>query len=153
MFFRGISKISVDAKGRFSLPKPRRERLQASGVNTVVVTADPARCLLIYPMAEWQNFEAQIVALPNAHPAARQYQRLYLGYAAEIDFDSSGRLLLTSELREYAGIERKAIVIGQGKKLELWDVDRFDEESAKWADDLNDLPDNEVPSFIKDLTI
>lgn len=153
MFFRGISKISVDAKGRFSLPKPRRERLQASGVNTVVVTVDPARCLLIYPMAEWQNFEAQIVALPNAHPAARQYQRLYLGYAAEIDFDSSGRLLLTSELREYAGIERKAIVIGQGKKLELWDVDRFDEESAKWADDLNDLPADEVPSFIKDLTI
>jgi len=153
MFFRGISKISVDAKGRFSLPKTRRERLQASGVNTVVVTADPARCLLIYPMTEWQQFEAQIVALPNAHPAARQYQRLYLGYAAEIDFDSSGRLLLTSELREYAGIDRKATVIGQGKKLELWDVDRFDEESEKWADELNQLPPDEVPSFIQELNI
>jgi len=153
MFFRGISKVSLDAKGRFSLPKQRRERLQASGVSTVVVTADPARCLLIYPMTEWQQFEAQIVALPNAHPAARQYQRLYLGFAAEIEFDSSGRLLLTSELREYAGIDRKATLIGQGKKLELWDVDRFEEQSEKWVDDLNDLPPGEVPEFIQNLSI
>jgi len=153
MFFRGISKISVDAKGRFSLPKQRREQLQASGVSTVVVTADPARCLLVYPMSEWQQFEAQIVALPNAHPAARQYQRLYLGYAAEVEFDSSGRLLLTSELRDYAGIGKKGVLIGQGKKFELWDVDRFDEQSEKWADELNELPPAEVPEFIQNLTI
>lgn len=153
MFFRGISKVSVDAKGRFSLPKQRRERLEASGVSTVVVTADPSRCLLIYPMNEWQKFEAQIVALPNAHPAARQYQRLYLGYAAEIDFDSSGRLLLTSELRDYAGIDRKAMVLGQGNKLELWDADRFAKQSEIWTDELNSLPADEVPTFIQDLNI
>lgn len=135
------------------MPKQRRERLQASGVSTVVVTADPSRCLLIYPMNEWQQFEAQIVALPNAHPAARQYQRLYLGYAAEIDFDSSGRLLLTSELREYAGIDRKAMVLGQGNKLELWDADRFEEQSEKWTDELNALPPDEVPEFIQNLNI
>jgi len=129
MFFRGISKISVDAKGRFSLPKQRREQLQASGVSTVVVTADPARCLLVYPMSEWQQFEAQIVALPNAHPAARQYQR------------------------DYAGIGKKGVLIGQGKKFELWDVDRFDEQSEKWADELNELPPAEVPEFIQNLTI
>jgi len=153
MFFRGISKVSVDAKGRFSLPKQRREHLQASGVNTVVVTADPGRCLLIYPMSEWQKFEAQIVALPNAHPAARQYQRLYLGYAAEIEFDSSGRLLLTSELRDYANIDRKATLLGQGNKLEMWNADVFDEQAEKWADDLNGLPADEVPEFIQGLTI
>ena len=153
MFFRGISKVSVDAKGRFSLPKQRREHLQACGVSTVVVTADPGRCLLIYPMNEWLLFEAQLTALPNAHPAARHFQRLYLGYAAEVEFDSSGRLLLTSELRDYAGIERKATLIGQGKKLELWDVDRFEEQSAKWADELNDLPPDEVPEFIQKLNI
>ena len=104
-------------------------------------------------MNEWQQFEAQIVALPNAHPAARQYQRLYLGYAAEIDFDSSGRLLLTSELREYAGIDRKAMVLGQGNKLELWDADRFEEQSEKWTDELNALPPDEVPEFIQNLNI
>ena len=153
MFFRGISKVSVDAKGRFSLPKQQRERLQACGVSTVVVTADPGRCLLIYPMNEWLLFEAQLAALPNAHPAARHFQRLYLGYAAEVEFDGSGRLLLTSELRDYAGIERKATLIGQGKKLELWDVDRFEEQSAKWADELNDLPPDEVPEFIQNLNI
>jgi len=153
MFFRGISKVSLDAKGRFALPKQRRERLQASGVSTVVVTADPARCLLIYPMNEWQQFEAQIVALPNAHPAARHYQRLYLGYAAELEFDGSGRLLLTSELREYADIGKKATLIGQGKKLELWDAERFDEQSEKWADEINQLPPDEVPDFIQNLTI
>ncbi len=153
MFFKGISKISVDAKGRFSLPKLQRERLQGSGSSSVVVTADPSRCLLIYPMTAWTQFEAQIVALPNAHPSARQYQRLYLGYATEIDFDGSGRLLLTSELREYAGIDRKATVIGQGNKLELWDVDQFDKQSELWADELNDLPPNEVPDFIQKLNI
>ena len=153
MFFRGISKVSVDAKGRFSLPKQRRESLQACGVSKVVVTADPGRCLLIYPMNEWLLLEAQLTALPNAHPAARHFQRLYLGFASEVEFDTSGRSLLTSELREYAGIERKATLLGQGKKLELWDVDRFEEQSAKWADELNDLPADEVPEFIQKLNI
>lgn len=135
------------------MPKQRRESLQASGCNTVVVTADPARCLLVYPMVDWQKFEAQIVALPNAHPAARHYQRLYLGYAAEIDFDGSGRLLLTSELRDYAGIDRKVTLMGQGNKFEIWDTDRFEEQSEQWVEELNNLPPNEVPDFIADLNI
>jgi len=93
------------------------------------------------------------VALPNAHPAARHYQRLYLGYAAEIDFDGSGRLLLTSELRDYAGIDRKVTLMGQGNKFEIWDTDRFEEQSEQWVEELNNLPPNEVPDFIADLNI
>jgi len=153
MSFSGLSKISVDAKGRFSLPKQRREHLQASGTSSVVVTADPARCLLIYPMTEWKQFETQLAALPSAHPSARQYQRIYLGYAEKIDFDGSGRLLLTSELREYARIDRKAIVMGQGNKLELWDVELFEAQSEQWVDDLNQIPADEVPAFIQELRI
>jgi len=121
MRFRGITKLSVDAKGRVAVPKAHRDRLQKDGIRELVVTADPSRCLLVYPTPIWHEIEEKLITIPNSSPQARMFQRLYVGYATDIELDSTGRILLPTELREYAGIDRKAVLIGQGKKFELWD--------------------------------
>lgn len=138
MRFRGITKISVDAKGRIAVPKHHRDTLIDNNISEIVVTADLSGCLLVYPMPIWEHIEDQLVELPNNHPHARRLQRLYIGYATPMELDSTGRILLPAELREYAGVDRKVVLIGQGKKLELWDERAWAAENEVWRGSAKD---------------
>lgn len=132
MRFRGNNKLSVDAKGRFAMPKNHRENLEKNSTSDLIVTADLCGCLLIYPAPIWAEVEDQILALPNHSDYARVIQRVYIGYATEVELDGTGRILLSSELRDYAGMGRKAVLVGQGKKFELWDEPKWVLEQEKW---------------------
>jgi len=132
MRFRGITKITVDAKGRIAVPKHHRDHFAEHGISEIVLTADLSGCLLVYPKPVWLEIEDQINALPNSHPDTRRMQRLYVGHATPMDLDATGRVLLSPELRDYADIERSVVLIGQGKKLELWAEDAWVAENERW---------------------
>lgn len=151
--FRGNSKLTVDAKGRLAVPKHHRDRLETDGITGLMVTADPSHCLLIYPMPDWLEIETKLMSLPNTDPHVRAMQRLYVGYAAETEFDVNGRILLPEVLREYASIGKKARLIGQGKKFELWGEEAYQASSEKWPSDINDLDVSERPLAIQQLSI
>jgi MraZ protein len=141
--FRGASKITLDAKGRMAMPTRYRERLAEKSDGRLVVTVDRDYCLLIYPFPDWEEIERKLVRLPSLNPQARRLQRLMVGYATELDLDGHGRILLPRELREFAGLDRQAILIGQGNKFELWDEDRWNDKRDQWLraeDDGIDLP-------------
>jgi MraZ protein len=87
----------------------------------LVVTIDTEEpCLLIYPLIEWDLIQKKLEQLPSFNPAARRIQRLLIGHATDLELDASGRILLPALLREYAQLDKKAILLGQGKKIELW---------------------------------
>jgi len=151
--FRGISKLTVDAKGRLAMPKHHRDRLEADGITRLMVTVDPAHCLLIYPMPDWLEIESQLMNAPNTDPRIRKLQRLFVGYATEVEFDVNGRILLPTALRDYAGIKKKTVLIGQGKKCELWSEDAFEAASEQWPDELSDVDPENVPDAIQQLII
>jgi MraZ protein len=112
----------MDAKGRMAFPARQREKLAADCAGQLVATIDTqSPCLLIYPLPTWETIEREIQDLPALNPAVRRFQRLLIGYASDLDFDASGRVLLPQSLREYAGLEKKLVLVGQGKKMELWD--------------------------------
>lgn len=141
--FRGASKITLDAKGRMAMPTRYRDRLSEKSDGRLVVTVDRDYCLLIYPMPDWEEIERKLVRLPSLNPQARRLQRLMVGYATELDLDGHGRILLPRELREFAGLDRQAILIGQGNKFELWDEERWNAKRDQWLqteDDGVDLP-------------
>jgi len=152
MRFRGITKLSVDAKGRLAMPKNHREQLVNDGTGELVVTADPSRCLLVYPKPIWQEIEEKLIDVPNTSSPARAIQRFYIGYATAIELDGTGRLLLPAELRTFAGIDRKAVLIGQGKKFELWDERTFEIESEKWKQQVYDLNPAELPAELQNIS-
>ena len=137
--FRGVSHISMDAKGRLALPAKHRERLLAECGGQLVATIDTqSPCLLIYPLPTWETLEQEIQDLPAMKPAVRRFQRLLIGYASDLEFDASGRVVLPQSLREYASLEKKLVLVGQGKKMELWDEaawcaerDKLQEESME----------------------
>jgi MraZ protein len=143
--FRGPSKVTLDAKGRLAIPSRHRERILTRANGALVATVDRDYCLLIYPLPEWEEIERKLVRLPSLNKTARKLQRLMLGYATELEMDNQGRILLPRELREFAGIDRDAILIGQGNKFELWDEKRWTERRDEWLagddTDYKDLPD------------
>jgi MraZ protein len=119
--FRGVQHINMDAKGRLAMPTRQREPLRALCEGQVVATIDTqVTCLAIYPLPVWELIEKEIQDLPSLNPAVKRFQRLVLGYATDLELDSSGRLLLPQSLRDYAQLDKSVVLIGQGNKLELW---------------------------------
>ena len=130
--FRGATKVSIDDKGRMVIPTRHRALLSAHSEGRVVVTVDRDQCLLIYPMPEWEQIERKLMSLPSLHSQSRRLQRLMVGHATDLELDGHGRLALTAELREFAGLARAGMLIGQGNKLELWDEARWNEQRDAW---------------------
>ena len=119
--FRGVQHINMDAKGRLAMPARQREPLLTEYDGNLIVTVDTqSRCLVIYPRPEWEKIERDIQDLPTLKPAIKRFQRLVMGYATELELDGSGRVLLPASLREYANLEKKLVLVGQGRKMELW---------------------------------
>lgn len=130
--FRGATKVTIDDKGRVVVPAHYRALLAEPASGRVVVTADRDECLLVYAAPEWEKIEQQLNALPSLHPQARRLQRLMIGHAEEMVLDSHGRLSLTPELREFASLDRSAWMVGQGRRLELWDEARWKSQREEW---------------------
>ncbi len=126
--YRGINALNIDEKGRIALPTRYREELDA-----VIVTIDTEEhCLLLYPYLEWNKIEAKIEALPSFNPAARRVQRLLIGHATELSLDANGRILLPQLLRDYANLDKQIMLVGQGKKFEIWSTPVWELKRKEW---------------------
>ena len=141
--FRGVQYINLDAKGRMAVPARQREQLSVICEGQLVMTVDTqSNCLAIYPLSEWERIERDVQALPALNPAVKRFQRLVLGYASDLQLDGSGRVLVPPALREYAQLEKRAVLVGQGNKLELWSEDLWQQEcaAALSTDSTGELP-------------
>ncbi|AFV00682.2 division/cell wall cluster transcriptional repressor MraZ [Simiduia agarivorans] len=146
--FLGSHSISMDAKGRLAIPARIRESLVELCAGKLVVTAHTEeRCLLVYPEPQWLEILPKIEALPSFNKIARRTQRLLIGYATPLEVDGNGRVLLPPTLREYAQLDKKLMLVGQGKKLELW-------SEASWLQWLDaDAGDDEMPVEMQSLSL
>ena len=119
-----------------ALPARVRESLAAVSDGKLVVTIDTRdRCLLLYPLPLWEEVHKRLDGLSNMNPSARIVQRLIIGYATDLEPDASGRLLLPPPLREYAGLDKKLLLVGQTNKIEIWSEARWEEQLQKWLSD------------------
>lgn len=122
----------MDAKGRIGLPTRYHERVLAENEGQFVVTVDIREsCLVLYPLPEWEAVEARFNSLPSSNPALAMLKRRIIGYATEVSMDSAGRLLLSPELRKFAGLEKGVVLAGQGKKCEIWSKAAWDDMQAQ----------------------
>lgn len=146
--FLGSHAINMDAKGRLAIPARVREDLETLCGGRIVLTAHTEeRCLLVYPEPQWEEILPKIEALPSFSKAVRRTQRLLIGYATPLELDGAGRVLVPQPLRDYAGLEKKLYLVGQGRKLELWSEDRW----MAWLEE--DDGDEEIPEEMKSLSL
>ena len=125
--FRGISQLNLDVKGRLAIPARHRDVLLDRCAGHLVITADAEKCLLVYPLPDWELIQQKLEAVSNLDPRVRELQRRLIGLAVDVDMDGAGRLLIPPALREYAGLDKAVVLVGQGKKLELWNKDNWDQ--------------------------
>ena len=151
--FRGVNAINIDAKGRIAMPTRYRLQFQDGGRGSVVMTIDTEeRCLLLYPLSAWEEIESKLAQLPSFNPEARRIQRLLIGHATESELDSHGRILLPPLLREYADLKKQVMLVGQGKKFEIWDEAHWQERRDRWLDESN-KDSSTLPDEVKSLSL
>jgi MraZ protein len=124
--FRGVSQLNLDVKGRLAIPSKHRDTLLERCAGHLVVTADAGRCLLIYPLPEWELIQQKLEGISNLDPRVRELQRRVIGFATDVDMDGAGRVLIPPTLREYAQLEKAVALVGQPKKFELWSKDNWE---------------------------
>ena len=125
--FSGKYYYSVDSKGRVMIPAPFRAILQSNYGNKLYITnAMFDKCLLLYPIDEWQRVEEKVRSLPQHNRSVRLYMRRVIASAQECELDKQGRLLIPSSLREDAKINGEVVVVGQIDKIELWNKKEWD---------------------------
>ena len=126
--FQGASSLSLDVKGRLSVPTRHRDVLSATSASQLTITKHPHGCLMIFPRNEWEAFRDRIAALPMQ---AQWWKRIFLGNAMDVEMDGSGRVLVSPELRAAAGISKDAILLGMGAYFELWDAQAYAAQEAE----------------------
>jgi MraZ protein len=151
--FRGISAVNLDTKSRLALPSRYRDCLYEEHQGQLVLTIDTdAACLLLYPLEEWELIEKKLEALPSFNRAARRIQRLLIGHATECEMDSNHRILLPPLLRDYAKLEKRVMLIGQGRKFEIWAEDAWLRERQAWLEDKTE-GDETLPPELQTLSL
>jgi MraZ protein len=126
--YQGASALSMDAKGRMSIPARHRDALSLQSEGRVTLTKHPHGCLLLFPRPVWEIHREQIAAWPMS---ARAWQRIFLGNASDVEMDSAGRILISPELRAAVGMTREVMLLGMGSHFEVWDAAKLDESESQ----------------------
>lgn len=142
--FIGEYQHTLDAKGRMNIPSKFREKLGA----VFYVAKGLDGCLFVFPLDEWGSIEAKLKQLPITKGTNRNFARIFYSGAAECTLDKQGRINIPANLRKYASLEKEAVVIGVGTRVEVWDQQRWDAYN-----DSGELSYNEMAEQMSELGI
>lgn len=124
--FRETTANTIDPKGRISIPARFRDIIRGDGGRVFVTRLDNA--LNAYTSAEWLKIERRILEMAETSMETRRFRRFFVGGAAECICDKQGRILIPAMLRQYAGLEKHAVLVGQINHFQIWDRDRYQED-------------------------
>ncbi len=133
--FKGQYEHSIDAKGRVAFPAKLRKSLNPSAQERFTIVRGQEPCLYLYPEDEWAHVEERLSQINNFTKKGRLAKRNFLRYAEDVSLDKQNRIALPSDLTEYADISEKAVFLGMGEYIEVWDPQKLDEVDAALDDD------------------
>ena len=136
--FMGEYHHNLDEKSRLVIPSLYRKELG----NRFVITRGIEKCLYVYTLSEWQKIVDKLQELPFTKKDARTFIRAFFSGAAYCEIDKSGRIVLASNIKDYANINRECVIIGANNRIEIWDKTLWDEEISSKADELSDIAEN-----------
>ena len=112
---------SLDAKGRLIMPAKFRDDLGEK----FIITKGLDNCLFAFSLDEWKKFEEKLSTLPISNKDARMFSRFFFSGAIDCEIDKQGRFLISSNLREFACLEKDVVIIGMNSRIEIWNVDKW----------------------------
>ena len=126
--FQGASSLSLDAKGRLSVPTRHRDVLSATAAGQLTITKHPHGCLMVFPRPYWEAFRDQVAQLPYSQVGVK---RVFLGHADDVEWDATSRFLIRPELRSWAALEKDVTLLGMGSHFELWATPAYAAHEAR----------------------
>jgi MraZ protein len=145
--YRGVTLLNLDGKSRVAVPTKYREALLTESKGSVVLTAHPHGCLLLYPQVAWEPIQNKIMQLSSFDKKSSKLQRLLVGYAEDVSIDGSGRILISAELRNFSKIEKTIMLVGQGSHFELWSEEAWSHQIQNISFDNQDELPEELDGF------
>ncbi len=151
--FQGAAALSLDAKGRLTVPSRHRDALQSTSApsaplpSSLVLTAHPDGCLLLYPAAAWEPIRNRVMGFPSLDARFSLWKRLLVGFAEEVDTDAAWRVLISPELRNFAKLDKSVMLVGQGSHFEIWNHEIWDKQLQKLAQQ------SELPPGMEDFAL
>jgi MraZ protein len=133
--FLGEHRHALDAKGRVIFPARMRADLGAQ----VVLQKGIEACLYVLPPDEWDRQVQRVTELPTTNPDARRYARHFFSQASSERIDAQGRLTIPQTYRDYAGLDREVVIVGTGRRVEIWDAVRWETQRGSVEANLEDL--------------
>ena len=134
--FKGEYNHTIDAKGRLIIPSKFRELLGED----FVITKGLDHCLSVYPKTEWEKFEEKLNQLPMTNKAARKFVRANLSGASSCELDKQGRILVPSNLREFAKLNKDVVLVGVASRIEIWSKEIW--ESNAVFEDMDEIAEH-----------
>jgi MraZ protein len=135
--FLGEHQHTLDAKGRVSLPA--KFRLEMTAGQGLVVGKGLDACLFVYLADDYESFTAELLERQDFDPRMRRMRRFFMAGATPVELDSAGRIGIPPVLREYAGLNRDVVVIGNGNRIEIWDADAWTDYNGGAEGSVEDL--------------
>lgn len=145
--FRGATSLNLDAKSRLVIPTRHRDAMLQESAGHLVLTAHPHRCLLLYPQPAWEPIQTKVMALSSFDKQSSALQRLLVGFAEDVVLDGAGRMLVSPALKEFAGLNKEVMFVGQGSHFELWNMDAWQAQLASVMQDSTFTMPTELEGF------
>ena len=133
---------TLDAKGRLIMPSKLREDIGEK----FIITKGLDGCLFAFSIEEWKKFEEKLRTLPISNKDARNFSRFFFAGAIDCEIDKQGRFLISSNLREFAGLEKEVVIVGMDSRLEIW-------SKEKWINFEEDISADEIAEKMEMLGI
>ena len=136
--FIGEYEHSVDAKGRLIMPAKLRDEIGEA----FIITKGLDGCLFAYSKKEWTAFEEKLGSLPLSSKNARDFTRFFLSGAIECEIDKQGRFLISSNLREFASLEKDVVIIGVNTRIEIWNKEKWRNYNSSENVNVDEIAEN-----------
>lgn len=147
--FQGAAALNMDAKGRIAVPTRHRDALMRDAEGKLVLTAHPEGCLLLYPGPAWEPIRTKVMGFPSFNTLASKWKRLLVGFAEDIELDSAGRVLVSPELRNFARLDKRVMMVGQGSHFEIWAHEGWERQMAE----ITAQPEQSLPPGMEDFAL
>ena len=138
--FRGRYEHAIDSKGRISIPSKFREILTEKYDDRLVIT-NFDHCLAAFPYEEWALIEQKVNSLSLVKKEAKAFLRFFYSSAIDCLIDKQGRLLIPQTLRDYANLQKDIVLVGEGRKIEIWAKERWEEVVKRAQEEFDQVGD------------
>ena len=131
----GEHRHNIDAKKRIAVPAKFRKEIGEKAV----IAKGQEKCLFVYPVSEWEKVAEKLSQLPTGSSDTRNFVRIFLSGAVDVEIDSLGRILVPDYLKEFAGLKEKVVITGLYKKLEIWDEGNWNDYKLRMESQADSL--------------